>query len=219
MNNSGDKIIKQQVDNMQVSFDKEAAWMRLQDRLESKDEKKGYFRMGWVAAAVLMVATVLWYSLSNDTKQPVVQTTPKITQPISVEEPKKYVTEPIAEKKNSTIAPQRKNVSVAVQPKEIKEVVKEIVSEPIIVKEETVPIQETPKILSAAKGKMKTVHINEVIQDQRIEERMNQSKYAGENNSIFQMRHSGKQESNSTYENYKKSLFTEYNDDYRIIQN
>lgn len=221
MKNSGDKIIQQQVDNIQVSFDKEAAWMRLQDRLESKDENKGNFRLGWVAAAVLLIASLLWFILQGERAQPMVkEVTKEATMPVAKEQ--EPVQEDIVkiqeEHKNISAVPQKKKIRSITPVKENLPVVKDQIPEPVLVQEEIAPIQETPKVAAAPKPKMKVVHINDVMQEQRIEERMNQSRYAGERNFLTprQQYPQGTYQFNSQN---KKAALSELEEQYRLLQN
>ena len=179
-NNSGDKRIKEQVGNMQVSFDKEAAWMRLQDRMESKDEKKPYFRIAWAAAA-LLVATTLWYSLRDTKDVTVVKEKSEVIVPVVKEQPAAASKAEEIMVTNTQPTRVAKKHSVVKQQLKTAEAIKEVVSvpEPILVNEESAPIPEPVKVAARPKPKMRTVHINEVMADNEREYLM-RDRYAAE---------------------------------------
>lgn len=188
MTNSGDKIIRSQVSNVQVTFDKEAAWMRLQDRMESKDEKKGFFGIGWVAAAVLLLGCMLWYGLSGTKENTVAKEQKEIKNIAPVATPD----EPIKEEQRiavteKVIAPPVENKMVIIIEKQktvVPNKVKVIVPvyetiEPVIAKEEQ-PINNAPQIAVAPKPKLEVIHINTVVEEEKRERAMRNSRYAGE---------------------------------------
>lgn len=185
MKNSGDKIIQQQVDNLQVSFDKEAAWMRLQDRLESKDEKKGNFRIGWIAAAVSLIATALWYSLSGDTEQPVVKNIINKEQPATArKEQTQDITLPVISSEKQTILSHAKKDKQQTETHEqiiTPVIVQETAPEPIVVQQVIQPANEVPKPTVAQKPKIRVIHINELIEEERQEYKNVQERAAMQN--------------------------------------
>lgn len=222
-NNRGDKIIKAQVHNLQVSFDKEAAWMRLQDRLESKDGRKGYSGAGWAAAAMLIVATVLWYASGDSKKETIAQERNKITVPAVKETPvrQEVQEQAIAVTTLPPVAAHKSEKARAeiVKQKEVLPATQETAT-PVVVKEESVAVEEdTPPANVIAKPKMRTVHINEVIEEEFYERRMLNRRYAGEPNFLLPKRAMEKQEYNYTPSINRKSIITDPYEEYRIIQN
>lgn len=221
-NNSGDKRIKEQVGNMQVSFDKEAAWMRLQDRMESKDEKKPYFRIAWAAAA-LLVATTCWYAFTDTKDVTVAKEIPEAATPLVKEQPAiQPRTEEIAVSNTQPIIAIKKHTVLKKQQKTL-ETIKELtpVPEPMLVKEEEepAPVPEPVKLVARPKPKMRTVHINDVMQEEYYERILSNSRYAVENNPIFHRLIRDNQDNISRPNNHKKSFISYPNEDYRIIQN
>jgi len=176
--NSGDKIIKKQVDTMQVSFDKEAAWLRLQDRMESRDERRRPMWMGWVAAAVLLLISVIWYSRSGTTQ--VVTAEPKTSiTPVVV---KQKLQVPVPENKSQAAAP-KTNKTMAVH-REQKEAAPQKIATPEpevqprpaveapVVVQEALKVPDVPAVVVVQKKKMKRVHINDLADDDREKQRM-----------------------------------------------
>jgi cytoskeletal protein RodZ len=187
MKNSGDKIIRQQVDNMQVSFDKEAAWMKLQERLESKDEKKRNSRSGWVAAAVLLLATVLWYSLQDNTRSRIVKSTIQEVRKNKVTDQElntNHIHQKTEEEKPNIITHNTRTTNIPRREEVSEPIAHEPVTEPVIVQEATPIAIEKPIQVTAAKPKMRTIHINELVEEERIERKMQHTKYA-DNRKIF----------------------------------
>lgn len=189
MKNSGDKIIRQQVDTMQVSFDKEAAWMRLQDRLESKDEKKTPFRWQWAAAAALLLAAGLWYGAQGPAENTIAvqQATPDISQPVATpmhtntEAPQLIVNDPVTPPpaKTNAITTDR-NLTKDHAPVQENNSIAETVEPPIAMEEATPTEKNTPPPVAAATPKLEVLHINTVVEEEKRERAMRNSRYAAE---------------------------------------
>lgn len=182
--NSGDKIIKTQVDTLQVSFDNEAAWLRLQDRLESKDERRRPLWLGWVAAAMVVLGAMLWYGLSEPKQEMMVkkaapvQALPVKQEPMIVNNENKEQVPANTVVGTKAIAVTKKNITK--KKETIIAPLPDQVITTVVTPEELIPVQQTPVITAAPKPKMKLVHINDVIEDQKINEVMQKSRYAGE---------------------------------------
>ncbi len=184
MINDGDKVIRDHIGSMEagsenIIFDKEAAWGRLHERMAAKVPKTIFklpYRWAAAAAILLLVATAI--AVMNRPQEKQVATTIKKAAPVSLPQ-------------NNAVAPQSRETLMTVSntpiPKHIVQKETRIINtiepqapETQVVKEEMVNIipGEKKEIIAAA-PKMKVVHINEVMEDERMEQRMLSTRYAG----------------------------------------
>ena len=177
---NGDKKIREQLGSVQVRFDKEAAWDRLHERLETKAANKTYYRLGWVPASLIMLACILWQA-SPINEQPVASqgrrkmATPNNNERLTITSASAIVETEEDHIVTSSVAEKHKNYdtgnNMTVEKPEVQQpIVVEVIQEQAVVEKEA-PI-------AIARPKMKVVHINEVIEEERVERKVLNSRYA-----------------------------------------
>lgn len=179
--NKGDNIIRDRMGDIQVSFDKEAAWSRLQPRIESRPAVKPLFFLKWAAAAVLLIALSVWYlmphvqepGLARAMINPVKKPDPTTLQTTVISHDIAAIIRPA---QNTTTKPYKQQENNYVTSMPVPEIIK--CEPPAVVYEDTTPI--TPQIAkqTVPKPVIRLVHINEVADEERIEQAMQRMQYA-----------------------------------------
>ena len=212
---NGDKTIREQLGSVQVSFDKEAAWDRLHERLDTKSTSKKYYRLGGVAAALLLMAVSVWdFASKEKTVDTVVKKQYMSIVPANKEQtiitsntveinPQKAPTG-----QNQAIKISDKQTQLTITPQQQAAPHEEIVVE--VMQEAPARIEEQP--IAVAKPKMKVLHINEVMEEERIERRVLNSRYAKQDH--FNNNYSSKFPIHN-----KQTVLHNLNEEYKLMQN
>lgn len=191
MMNDGDKLIKSRISGMEegakhIPFDKEAAWMRLHERLASDRAPKGIkLSWRWAVAAAILLMLVSIIALWERPAEEHIAHKEKVQVPIIIPAP--HTRAPIVKEAPVVInQPQQALHKMAAGKVAAKREAKPVIIAPLPVIAPAAIADKQPETAKeiAVASKMKVVHINEIGVEEKVNYSM-KNEYAGSKSILF----------------------------------